>query len=192
MHLKGAARVDHPAAHRFAHAAFHLQRFAGQDRFVQHRDRTGDAPVDGHHFARADHQQVVDRHVLQRDDVHRRPDAAAGEPRRVFQQRPQIVGRAALGRRLQRPPPASITAINAPARYSPTSSVPTSDSTAIRSTPNRPRRSAASTHTTAGTTATTVPAIQQPSATRGAPASQAIPPAANATTVTPARTSSTH
>ena len=68
-------------------------------------------------------------------------------------------------------PPASITAINAPARYSPTSSVPTSDSTAIRSTPARPRRSAASTHSTAGTSATEVPAIQHASAS-GTPTGQ--------------------
>ena len=89
-------------------------------------------------------------------------------------------------------PPASITAINAPARYSPTSSVPISDNTAIRSTPTRPRRRAASTHTTAGATATTVPAIQQPSATRCQPASHAIPPAASAPTVTATRTGSTN
>ena len=88
-------------------------------------------------------------------------------------------------------PPASITAINAPARYSPTSKVPTSDSTAIRSTPTRPWRNAASTHTTAGTTAVTVPAIQHQSATARHPASHAIPPVANAATVTATKAGST-
>ena len=88
VHLECAARVDHPAAHRFADAALHLQRLAGQDRLVQHRHRTGNAPVYGHHLAWADDQQIVDPHLIQRDHPHRRPDAAAGEPRRMFEQRP--------------------------------------------------------------------------------------------------------
>ena len=88
MHFECAARVDHPAAHWFADAALYLQRLAGQHRLVQHRHRVGNAPVHGHHLARADDQQIVDRHLIQRDHAYRRPDAAAGEPRRVLQQRP--------------------------------------------------------------------------------------------------------
>jgi hypothetical protein len=68
-------------------------------------------------------------------------------------------------------PPDSMTAMSAPATYSPTSSVPTSDKTAIRSTPARPRRKAARTQNTAGTTATNVPAIQHQSAISCRPAS---------------------
>ena len=80
-------------------------------------------------------------------------------------------------------PPASITAINAPAKNSPTRRVPTSDSTAMTSTPTRPRRNAANTHINAGATAKTVVANQQPSATPRQPNSHAIPPAANPPTV---------
>lgn len=57
----------------------------------------------------------------------------------------------------------------------------------MRSIPRRPRRNAATTHTTAGITAVTVPAIQHPSATRGAWASQATPPAASPATVSATR-----
>ncbi len=88
MHLECAARVDHPAAYRFADTALHLQRLAGQHRLVQHRHRIGNAPVDGHHLAWPDDQQIIDPHLIQRDQLHRRPDAAAGEPRRMLQQRP--------------------------------------------------------------------------------------------------------
>ncbi len=88
-------------------------------------------------------------------------------------------------------PPASITAISAPARYSPTNSVPRSESTAMRSTPRRPRRKDITTQATAGTIATPVPAIQQPSASVRAPASHAIPPAMRTPTVNATRAGST-
>ncbi len=85
----------------------------------------------------------------------------------------------------------SITAINAPATYSPTHSVPTSDNTASRSTPARPRRNDTTTHTSAGTTAASVPATQHASATARHPMSHAIPPSTNAATVTTSKAGST-
>ena len=77
-----------------------------------------------------------------------------------------------------------MTAINAPATYSPTNSVPTNDNTASRSTPARPRRNDTTTHTKAGTTAASVPATQHPSATARHPMSHAMPPSTSAATVT--------
>ena len=85
----------------------------------------------------------------------------------------------------------SITAINAPATYSPTNSVPTNDNTASRSTPARPWRNDTTTHTSAGTTAISVPATQHPSATARHPMSHAIPPSTSAATVTTSKVGST-
>ncbi|MGV9743623.1 hypothetical protein ACWDTG_01735 [Rhodococcus zopfii] len=59
------------------------------------------------------------------------------------EQGPQVLGGAALRRSAEfLPGRRGITAMRAPARYSPTATVPTNDSTAIGSTPTRPRRSA--------------------------------------------------
>ena len=102
--LESVARVDHTAADRFADGALDLQRFTGQHRFVQHGHRVDDAPVHRHHLARADDQQVVDRHLGQRYHAHLGADASTRESRRVLEQRPQIVRGAALGRRFERTP----------------------------------------------------------------------------------------
>ena len=85
-------------------------------------------------------------------------------------------------------PVASITPISAPARYCRTASAPASEITASTSTPNRPFRNPAITHHAAGTIAATVPAAQHASAICGAPANQAIPPAARTAPVTPSST----
>ena len=85
--------------------------------------------------------------------------------------------------------------VGTPVRYwpvRPTASVPPSESTAMTSTPNFPRRSAMTNHHTAATSATTMPAVQNVSAAVVAPRDQASPPAASALTVAPtSATSST-
>ena len=182
--LERAARVDHTAADRLADAALHLQRFAGQHRFVQHGRRTGDAPVHGHHLAGADDQQIVDRHLRQRDHAH--PDRR-GAARTAARARAGPAGHATRG---VRPPPRA----HAHRPASPRSTRPpgTRRRVACRSatTPQSdpPRRvpvaDAASTHTTGGNQRDDVPAIQHASATRRHPTSHAIPPAASAPTVT--------
>lgn len=98
-------------------------------------------------------------------------------------------GRAGRGRRVvERPsrvrPVASMSAIRTPARYSPTARVPPSASTAIRSTPACPRRSATSTQPTAGMTAATVPSPQKSSAMPSASRKWATPPPVRAAVVT--------
>jgi hypothetical protein len=47
------------------------------------------------YLARADDQQIVDCHLIQRDHAHHRPDAAAGEPWGMLEQGSQIMRRAA-------------------------------------------------------------------------------------------------
>ena len=69
---------------------------------------------------------------------------------------------------------------------------PANASTAIRSTPSVRRTSASTTHPTAGTTATTVPAAQNSSADRAAPTAHATPPAASRPTVTSSNPRSNH
>ena len=82
----------------------------------------------------------------------------------------------ALARASRARPPVSITAITAPAKYSPTAKVPASASTATRSTPGRRRRTLATTHPTAGMSAATVVAAHKVWPTPLAPAATATPP----------------
>ena len=89
-------------------------------------------------------------------------------------------------------PVANITAINAPARYSRTASVPSRARTAIRSTPRVRRSTAATTQPTAGTTATTVAAAHTASAHPLDPATHATPPATSKATVVTSSAGSNH
>ena len=163
--LERVARVDHTAADRLAGAALDLQRLAGEHRFIQHGHGVDDAPVHRHHFAGTHDQEVVHRHLGERyhvspsEPIRRRANrgACSSSARRSCEARRSAAASSAR-------PPASITAINAPARYSPTSSVPTSDNTAI--SPPRPVRAAAPQAPTAprAPARTKVPAIQHASA----------------------------
>jgi hypothetical protein len=83
-------------------------------------------------------------------------------------------------------PVASMTTTSAPARYSPTASVPINDNTAMTSTPTRPWRNPLITDQVAGPIAMTVAVIQHVSATWCAPRSHAATPASKAPTATPA------
>lgn len=85
-----------------------------------------------------------------------------------------------------------MTAINAPARYSPTMTVPASDNTAIKSTPARPFTRVAIIQYNAGRKAAAVAAIQNPSAISRTPNAHSTPPIASALTVTPTSTGSNH
>lgn len=89
-------------------------------------------------------------------------------------------------------PVASIKAISDPARYSPTTSVPTRASVAITSTPARPRRNAAMTHPTDGGIAATVPAAQNASARSRAPKPHATPPASRPMALNASNPGSSH
>lgn len=85
-----------------------------------------------------------------------------------------------------------MTAINAPARYSPTSTVPASDSTAIKSTPARPFSRVEIIQYSAGTNAEAVAAIQKPSAISRMPVTHSTPPIASAPTVNATSAGSNH
>ncbi len=89
-------------------------------------------------------------------------------------------------------PDANMTAISDPARYSCTTRVPPSDSTAMRSTPVRPRHSASAIHVSAGTIATAVPTTHAASAVLAAPTAQAMTPSSNAPVVTARSVGSSH
>ena len=79
-----------------------------------------------------------DHDLAQRDHRHFVTDPAPRETRRTLQRRPQIMRGTPLRRCIQRTPVDSMTAINAPATYSPTNSVPTNDDTTSRSPPPGP------------------------------------------------------
>ncbi len=74
-------------------------------------------------------------------------------------------------------PPASIIAITAPARYSPSANAPAIARRAIASTPTSPRISERPTETVSGTSRASVVAAQIALAGAGAPTSSSTPPA---------------
>ncbi len=84
-----------------------------------------------------------------------------------------------------------MTVMTAPARYSPTTSVPTSARTASASTPSRRCRAASITHQQAGTIPTSVSAAHTPWAAVWKPARYNAPPTASSVTATTKSVAST-
>ena len=148
----GAAGVDDAAANHLADGSLDRQRLAGQRALVEDRRLALDHAVDWHHLAGFTSSRSPGRTSSSAGSVTVAADVAV-DSLGARSSRERSSRRALPAARLSSTRPlASITVITAPARYSPITSVPSSASNAIRSTPNLRRRSASNTRRAAGAT----------------------------------------
>ena len=117
--LHGPTGIDRPTAHRLTRSVVAVDGFTGERRFIENRPVRSDHRIDRKDLAGAHHEHIVDGDLVDGLTVRRPP---AVRRRAMRGARSSSDRRSLAARRSAAPssacPVASITPINAPAKYS--------------------------------------------------------------------------
>ena len=102
--VERSAGIDHATAHRVADAVLDRQRFTRQRALVEDDVVGFGQPVDRHHFARLDQQEIPGANIVERRRRQAAVDVPVDDPWCALQQRAQLPTRERRRSGLERPP----------------------------------------------------------------------------------------